>query len=84
MTVVHVSSDDADTVMQVLDSERQRHAAVWFPHDLLRDLVSRLGGDRPQSGDASRLQSELDSALRQHRQSVEEQSSRLQQQSMVY
>ena len=64
--------------VQVLDSERQRHAAVWFPHDLLGDLASRLAGNG--AGRNSRLHSELDSALKQHRQAVEEQSSRLQQQ----
>lgn len=68
--------------MQVLDSERQKHAAVWFPHDMLEDLVLRLARDRPGSTHAAEVEHQLRSALRQHRQAVMEQSSRLQQHSM--
>lgn len=57
---------------------------MWFPHDLLREMVSRLADTRPASADGARLQDELGSALKQHRQIVEEQSLRLQQQNMVY
>lgn len=70
------------TVVQVLDSERQVHAAVWFPHDLLEDLVLRLGRDRPGSTHAAEMEHQLRSAMKQHRQAVTEQSSRLQQHSM--
>lgn len=62
--------------MQALDSERQKHAAVWFPHDLLQDLATQLS--------AAELGQQLISALRQHRQAVEEQSSRLQQNGMEF
>ena len=55
---------------------------MWFPHDVLRELVSRLAEVRPVSADGTRLKNELSNALKQHGQVVEEQSSRLQQQNM--
>ena len=65
----------------MLDSERQKHAAVWLPHDLLDDLVLRLEAGMPASAPTRGVGSRLREALRQHRQTAEEQSSRLQQHS---
>ena len=67
---------------QVVDVERQRHGGVWFPHDLLGDLLARLGSPAAPPG-AARLRPQLQEALHAHHSSALQQSDILEQRSMA-
>ncbi|BDA47676.1 probable nuclear pore complex protein Nup160 at C-terminar half [Coccomyxa sp. Obi] len=67
---------------QVVDVERQRHGGVWFPHDLLGDLLARLGSPGAPPG-AARLRLQLQEALHAHYSSALQQSDILEQRSMA-
>jgi len=66
---------------QVVDVERQRHGGVWFPHDLLGDLLAQLGTAAFPA--AARLRSQLDEALQAHYRAAAQQSDILEQRSRL-
>lgn len=61
--------------------QRQRHGGVWFPHDLLGDLLARLGST--SSPAAARLRARLGEALQAHYSAAMQQSDILEQRSMA-
>lgn len=66
---------------QVTDVQRQRHGGVWFPHDLLGDLLARLCST--SSPAAARLRAQLGEALQAHYSAAMQQSDILEQRSMA-
>ncbi len=79
--LVHAAEGDQLWHAQVTDVQRQRHGGVWFPHDLLGDLLARLGFIA--SPGAARLHAQLGEALQAHYSTAMQQSGILEQRAMA-
>lgn len=75
------SADCLAAGAQVVDVQRQRHGGVWFPHDLLGDLLAQL--DTAAFPAAAWLRPQLDEALQAHYSAAAQQSAILEQRSAL-